>query len=160
MTRPPFKFIGEDTIYCYKDYNAYHITETKNMNSIKIQGLKRKNGERCQKINDDIKGIFFTDNIYGVGKWIEWLYPDTDITSLILLRFNLLHRKFHYKSFFSDEYYSLVPKIKPEKLWYLEIKKEEKKMFLNSLLKALYYEREYRLDWYQIQSYKLENTDK
>ncbi len=158
MNESPFFYFGEDSIYCYDDYFAYHVTERKNIFSIKEQGLESKTGERCKRIKEDIKGIFFTDNIYGVKSWIEMLYPDIDIKTLILLKFNLMNRTIHYKSRLSDDYYTLTNRIEPEKLSYLEILKNNQQMYLNDLLKALIYEKEYRLIWHPLKNLKLENT--
>lgn len=154
----PYKYNKEkDTIYWYISHAAYHITEKKNILRIQKYGLQPRNGPRCKQINDESKGIFFTDNIYGINSWINWLYNEEKIEELVLLKFDVLHRIVHFKDY---EDYFLSTKVPPNELAYLSILKKKTKISLKMLLEALYNEKEYQLQWTPLLQYKLENTDK
>lgn len=110
-----------------KDHYAFHITNIEAMENICIYGLKPLCGKRSISVGDDIKGIFFFDDLYSVLEWIDALYKNKNIYELELLRFNLKNRK--WIKYDADEFY-LPNKVLRERIEYLRIYNIERNIYL------------------------------
>ncbi len=128
------------------DHYAYHITNTDAMRHICNEGLKPLCGERSKSVNDDIKGIFFFENLYMINDWIDALYKNKNIYELELLRFNLKNRKWLMRNI--DEYY-LTNKVQPNKIEYLRLCDKEQNNYL-----PLDTDKEAVIEWNKLSNYK------
>lgn len=131
------------------DYYAYHITNTKAMKDICLEGLKPSVGERSRLAGDDIKGIFFFDNLCFLNNWIEQLYQDKNIYELELLRFNLKDRKWIIRK--PNEFY-LLSRVSESDIEYLRIYNEKSGIYLP--LDLLYPTYNKEISWNHLKGYK------
>ena len=131
------------------DHYAYHLTESKNIKLIQEKGLVPMIGKRSISVNDNIKAIYFFDNIYSTEDWINELYKDKDPSNLELLRFNLKNRKWYIKDLETGEFY-LTRIILPSKIEYLRLYDEENEKNFNLNNFSIKYIQE----WNPINSYK------
>ena len=137
------EYVGDNENY------GYHITNNGAMDSICKKGLIPSIGERSKSAGDDIKGIFFFNNLDSVNEWIEKLYKDKDICDLELLRFNLENRKWIIRN--SNEFY-LMSKVSEDRIEYLRIYNKELKIFLPINLINMSINNTYL--WYKLEDYK------
>lgn len=110
----------------YKDHFVCHITEEKNMTGIIEKGLIPLNGERCKRVEDNRKGVFFLDGLNHVEDWACLMYEQSELQRLRLLRFNLKKRKWYIDN--SSDYslgFYLPYKVLPERISYLDIRDNE-----------------------------------
>ena len=133
--------------YFYGEEFGYHITERKNIDSIREKGLIPQCGERSKSV-DDNAAVYFTKCITLIDDWFDLLYPNRDINELLLLRFNLMRRKWYINSYFQSDCY-LERKVRPECLQYGEILNPEEGRLLN--WKEPIYEK--KLIWKPISEY-------
>lgn len=106
------------TILRYNRF-VYHLTREERIQQIKKQGLKPQNGERCQKIGDTNKGVYFFDSLGYLYDWIEELYPQI-CEELYLLRFNIKNRKWYIQDATIGDYYLKTP-VRKESLQYITL---------------------------------------
>ena len=128
------------------DHYAYYLTNIEAMRYICSEGLKPICGERSKSVNDDIKGIFFFENLYMINDWIDALYKNKNIYELELLRFNLKNRKWLMRNI--DEYY-LTNKVQPNKIEYLRLCDKEQNIYL-----PLDTDKEAVIEWNKLSNYK------
>lgn len=114
--------IFKDEWFCNQPIFGYHITEEKNMLSIKEQGLKPLCGPRSESVGDIRKAIYFfrPESSYSLYDWIEFLYHSKDMEHLKLLRFSLMRRKLYEQCAEIGDFFVLKP-ILPEKIEYMRI---------------------------------------
>lgn len=72
-----------------RDCFGYHITTEPNFYRILKTGLKPKMGERSHSIGEEIKGVFFFEDLRMLPFWTKRLYEDKDLLSLKVLRIHL-----------------------------------------------------------------------
>ena len=109
--------IFDEPFIWYKDHYVYHITNKSNMKSIREKGLIPSLGDRSLKVGDNIKAIFFFDNIYNLDEWCDALYKDCNKDELEVLRFNLKRRKWYIHD--GEDFY-IKSKVDATKLEFLK----------------------------------------
>ncbi len=132
-----------------KDHFAYHITKKENMESIIEKGLIPQIGDRSKSVGDDIKAVYFIDDLSRLDEWIEALYKDEELKDLEILKFNLKNRKWYIKFLDDGEFYT--PNIiLPNKIEFLRLYDE-----INECYMPLSFNIEmYVQEWEPIYKYK------
>lgn len=131
------------------NYYAYHITNTTAMKDICLEGLKPSVGERSRLAGDDIKGIFFFNNLCFLNNWIDQLYQDRNVYELELLRFNLKNRNWIKRN--PDECYFLSS-VNERDIEYLRIYNKKSGVYLP--LNLLYPTYNKEISWNHLKDYK------
>lgn len=103
----------------HEDHYAYHITQTKNIESIKQNGLQPMCGRRSIESKDTRLAIYFSDTLYLVEQWIELLYKTKNKQELELLKFNIKEQNWYAQDETIGDFFLLKPII-PEKIEILE----------------------------------------
>lgn len=93
----------------YEDHYAYHITQTKNIESIKQNGLQLMCGRRSLESNDTRSAIYFSDALYLVEQWIDLLYKTKNKHELELLKFNIKGKKWYVQDETIGDFFLLKP---------------------------------------------------
>lgn len=138
---------SNDIVTWQVPHNGYHVTEMKKVDKIIEKGLQSKCGKRSKSVGDKEKAIYFTTNLEGSFDWINMLYPYKSIEDIIVLKFNLQNKEVHLKNICVGDFYIKATQIKPEKIDYLEVVYQDEATSLMNLQKALYKEKDYRLQW-------------
>lgn len=127
----------------------YHITKKENMESIIEKGLIPQIGDRSKSVGDDIKAVYFIDDLNKLDEWIEALYKDKELKDLEILKFNLKNRKWYIKFLDDGEFYT--PNIiLPNKIEFLRLYDE-----INECYVPLSFNSEiYVQEWEPISKYK------
>ena len=132
---------------------AYHITHKNNMVKIIKKGLIPQCGQNCNRVGDHFVGVYFVPSLEGIYDfWMNNIYDNEDIDSLIILRFDVtkmkiiqLHPALKLSSGKWDPGEWIVQKkIKPQKIEYLA----------NISDANIEYDKEKQL-WLPIKQYKL-----
>lgn len=115
FSRGKFMIFKEQWI-CNQNRFGYHITEEKNMISIKERGLVPLCGLRSESVGDIRKAVYFflPESYYSIYDWIEYLYHSKNTENLKLLRFNLMRRKLYEQCAYIGDFYLLKPVLSKE----------------------------------------------
>lgn len=139
--------------YCFtKQHFVYHLTERKNLLSIKKNGLLTLLGKRSQEIGEQIEAIYFCDDIRSISDWIDWLYPNCNPEELSLLKFDINGLRCYIKDISIGDFY-ITENISTKNIYYLEIFKGKKLLNLDILDLAIDYPKQYNQRWLKLNKY-------